>query len=205
MTEARKSPSPESIDRIERSIEIRAPLARVWRALADAEEFGAWFGVELAGQTFVAGNSVKGRITHPGYEHLVFTAQVERVEPERRLAFRWHPYAIDPATDYSSEATTLVEFELEATTEGTRLRVVESGFDALPPASRASRPSPPARRALGRHATAFAALGDKTRLHLIAVLCAGGNASNPDSTTRRRVPSVVGSSSNSTRVVASPE
>ena len=80
MTEARKSPWPESSDRIERSIEIRAPLARVWRALADAEEFGAWFGVELAGQAFVAGGSVRGRITHPGYEHLVFNAQIERVE-----------------------------------------------------------------------------------------------------------------------------
>jgi uncharacterized protein YndB with AHSA1/START domain len=136
MTEAPESPSSESSDRIERSIEIRAPLARVWRALSNAEEFGAWFGVALAGQTFAAGCSVEGRITHPGYEHLVFTAHVERVEPPRRLAFRWHPYPIDPATDYSGEATTLVEFELEPTPEGTRLRVVESGFDALPPARR---------------------------------------------------------------------
>ena len=128
-------PAPQS-DRIERSIEIRAPLARVWRALSNAEEFGTWFGVALAGQTFAAGRSVEGRITHPGYEHLIFTAQVERVEPEWRLVFRWHPYPIDPATDYSGEATTLVEFELEPTPEGTRLRVVESGFDALPPARR---------------------------------------------------------------------
>ena len=136
MSEARNTPLPESSDRIERAIEIRAPLARVWRALADAEEFGAWFGVDLAGQTFVAGASVRGRITHPGYEHLVFDAHIEQVEPERRLAFRWHPYAIDPATDYSGEATTRVEFELEPTADGTRLRVVESGFDALPPARR---------------------------------------------------------------------
>ena len=104
-------------DRIERTIDIRAPLARVWRALADAEEFGAWFGVALAGQTFAAGRSVQGRITHPGYEHVVFDAQIERVEPERLLSFRWHPYAIDPAVDYSHEATTLVEFELEPTGE----------------------------------------------------------------------------------------
>ncbi len=132
MNEATAGEDAQSSDRIERSIDIRAPLARVWRALADAEEFGAWFGVALVGQTFAAGASVQGRITHPGYEHLVFNAEVERVEPERRLAFRWHPYAIDPAVDYSGEATTLVEFELEPTAEGTRLRVVESGFDALP-------------------------------------------------------------------------
>jgi uncharacterized protein YndB with AHSA1/START domain len=128
--------SDESSDRIERSIDIRAPLARVWRALADAEEFGSWFGVALAGQVFAAGRSVQGRITHPGYEQLVFTAQIERVEPERRLTFRWHPYAIDPAVDYSGEVTTLVELELEPIAGGTRLRVVESGFDALPPSRR---------------------------------------------------------------------
>lgn len=123
-------------DRIERSIDIAAPLARVWHALADAEEFGRWFGVALAGETFAAGRSVQGRITHPGYEHVVFHAAIERVEPERLLSFRWHPYAIDPAVDYSGEATTTVVFELEPLAAGTRLRVVESGFDALPPARR---------------------------------------------------------------------
>lgn len=125
-----------STDRIERTVEIRAPLARVWRALADAEEFGRWFGVDLAGQRFVAGTTVKGRITHPGYEHVVFEAQVERVEPERHLSFRWHPYAVDPGVDYSSEPRTLVEFDLEPSANGTRLRLVESGFDRLPPARR---------------------------------------------------------------------
>ena len=138
MTEADETtPHRDASDRIERVIDIRAPLARVWRALSDAEEFGSWFGVALRGQTFAVGRSVSGRITHPGYEHVVFTAEVVRVEPERRLAFRWHPYAIDPGVDYSGEATTLVEFELEPIVVGTRLRVVESGFDALPPARRA--------------------------------------------------------------------
>jgi uncharacterized protein YndB with AHSA1/START domain len=136
MNEAKTSPSSASTDRIERSIDIRAPIARVWRALSDPAEFGAWFGVALSGPPFAAGRSVRGRITHPGYEHLDFEVWIERVEPEARLAFRWHPYAIDPAVDYSGEPTTLVEFELEPTPEGTRLRVVESGFDALPPARR---------------------------------------------------------------------
>ena len=125
-----------SSDRIERSIEIRAPVARVWQALADAREFGEWFGVALETQTFVAGSEVRGRITHPGYEHLDFHARIERVEPGRLLSFRWHPYAVDPKVDYSGEATTLVVFELEPIAGGTRLRVVESGFDALPPARR---------------------------------------------------------------------
>jgi len=126
----------ETTDRIEKTVTIAAPLARVWRALANAQEFGAWFGVALPGQEFVAGRSVRGRITHPGYEHVEFNAAIERIEPERLLSFRWHPYAIDPAVDYSGEPTTLVVFELEPVAGGTRLTVVESGFDALTTARR---------------------------------------------------------------------
>ncbi|THC44543.1 SRPBCC family protein [Massilia sp. Mn16-1_5] len=124
-------------DRIERSIDIRAPRMRVWRALADAREFGSWFGVNLQGQSFVAGERVRGHITHPGYEHLQFEARVERIEPERLLSFYWHPYAIDPAVDYAQEEPTLVCFTLEdGPNGGTRLTVVESGFDKVPAARR---------------------------------------------------------------------
>ncbi|QOL47741.1 SRPBCC family protein [Massilia litorea] len=124
-------------DRIERSIVIKAPRARVWRALADAAEFGSWFGVKLEEEAFVAGRPVRGYITHPGYEHLRFEARVERVEPEQLLSFYWHPYAIDPAADYTQEEPTLVSFTLEDGPEnGTRLTVVESGFDKLPPQRR---------------------------------------------------------------------
>jgi len=122
-----------STDRIERSIEIRAPRARVWRALADAAEFGNWFGADLAGQAFVPGERVRGPITHPGYEHLHVEALVERVERERLLSFRWHPYAVDPALDYAQEEPTLVTFTLhDAAGGGTLLTVVESGFDRVP-------------------------------------------------------------------------
>ncbi|MFC5479614.1 SRPBCC family protein [Massilia suwonensis] len=124
-------------DRIERDIDIKAPRTRVWRALADATEFGSWFGVNLQGQSFVAGERVRGHITHPGYEHLQFEARVERVEPERLLSFYWHPYAIDPAVDYSQEEPTLVTFTLQdLPNQGTRLTVVESGFDKVPAARR---------------------------------------------------------------------
>lgn len=124
-------------DRIERSIDIRAPRTRVWRALPDATEFGSWFGVNLQGQSFVAGERVRGHITHPGYEHLQFEARVERIEPERLLSFYWHPYAIDPAVDYAQEEPTLVCFTLEdGPNGGTRLTVVESGFDKVPASRR---------------------------------------------------------------------
>jgi uncharacterized protein YndB with AHSA1/START domain len=123
-------------DRIEREILLKAPGSRVWRALSNAEEFGNWFGVALKGKTFVAGERVQGQITHPGYEHLVWEVVIERMEPERLLSFRWHPYAVEPAIDYSLEPTTLVEFELKAVADGTLLSVVESGFDSVPPMRR---------------------------------------------------------------------
>jgi len=125
-----------STDRIEKEILLRATRQRVFRALTDAEEFGAWFGVKLAGR-FAPGERIEGKITHPGYEHLTMQLTVERIEPERLFSYRWHPYAVDPKVDYSAEPTTLVEFRLEDAPGGTRLTVVESGFDQIPEARRA--------------------------------------------------------------------
>ena len=125
-----------STDRIERQILIKAARSRVWRALSNAEEFGHWFGVSLMGKNFTPGERVQGPITISGYEHVVFDVVIERVEPEQLLSFRWHPYAIDPAIDYSKEERTLVTFELKDTAEGTLLKVIESGFDKVPPARR---------------------------------------------------------------------
>jgi len=122
-------------DRVEKTSVLKAPRSRVWRALTMADEFGSWFRARLSG-TFAAGATLRGPITYPGYEHLTLEIQVERMEPERYLSFRWHPNAVDPTVDYSSEPTTLVEFTLEEVKEGTRLTIVESGFDALPPGRR---------------------------------------------------------------------
>lgn len=118
-------------DKIEKQIEIAAPVSRVWRALCDHREFGEWFRVKLDGP-FVAGQISRGHITYPGYEHLKWEAVVKEIQPERLLSFTWHPYAVDPATDYSHEPPTLVEFRLEATGTGTLLTVTESGFDKIP-------------------------------------------------------------------------
>ena len=126
----------ESSDRIEREIVMHAPRSRVWQAITDAKEFGKWFRAEIK-DSFVPGATARGRITYPGYEHLSFEVQVERMEPERLFSFRWHPYAVDPKQDYSKEPTTLVVFELEEIPEGTRLKVTESGFDQIPIARRA--------------------------------------------------------------------
>ena len=123
-------------DRIEKTIEMKAPVSRVWRALTDFREFGTWFRVQLDGP-FKPGQVSRGQMTYPGYEHLKWEAVVQKMEPERLFSFTWHPYAIDPKTDYTGEPQTLVEFTLEKTATGTRLRVVESGFDKVPASRRA--------------------------------------------------------------------
>ncbi|MHC5212389.1 MAG: SRPBCC family protein [Planctomycetota bacterium] len=118
-------------DSIHKEIILRAPLARVWRALTDSGEFGEWFGVLLDGP-FGVGEKIRGQITHPGCEHMAFEAWVETMVPEQRFAFRWNPVPPDPQTGERSEPTTLVEFRLEEVSDGTRLTVTESGFDAIP-------------------------------------------------------------------------
>jgi uncharacterized protein YndB with AHSA1/START domain len=122
-------------DRIEKRIELKAPISRIWRALTDYREFGKWFRVKLDGP-FVPGQVSRGQITYPGYEHLKWEAAVQKMEPERLFSFTWpHPKSLNKADsprDYSEEPTTLVEFRLEKTVSGTLLVLSESGFDKLP-------------------------------------------------------------------------
>src|SRR6202042_937945 len=136
-----------NMNRIEKQVVLRAPLDRVWRAISDAQEFGRWFGVRIDGP-FIAGTSVSATITgttvdeevaemqrpHAGAEA---TWQIVAVEPPRRFAYRWHPFAVDAGVDYSSEPTTLVEFTLSEMADGVLLTIVESGFDAIPETRRA--------------------------------------------------------------------
>ena len=119
-----------STDRIEREIQLRATRSRVWRALTNAAEFGQWFRVKLVGE-FAEGARVHGQILYPGYEHLTMELLIECMQFERLFSYRWHPYAIDSSVDYSVEPMTLVEFQLEKSELGTKLIVVESGFDRL--------------------------------------------------------------------------
>jgi uncharacterized protein YndB with AHSA1/START domain len=129
-------------NRIEKKILLRAPLQRVWRAVSDAGEFGSWFGVAFDGP-FVPGARVAGKIvptkadpevakTQNAYEGMAFDFMIDRIEPQRLLSFRWHPFAVDPSVDYSREPTTLVVFELAEVADGTMLTISESGFDGIP-------------------------------------------------------------------------
>ena len=136
-----------STDRIEKSVVLRAPRERVWRAISDSKQFGSWFGVEFAGP-FVAGATTIGKLVpttvdpeaakrQKQYEGFKFEFAIDRIEPQRLFSFRWHPYAIEPTSDYSKEPMTLVTFELQDAEGGTLLIVTESGFEHLPPARRA--------------------------------------------------------------------
>ena len=137
-----------STDRIEKKILLRAPLKRVWRALSDSTEFGTWFGLKVDGP-FSPGVKMHGMIVptkvnaevakaQKPHEGKKFEITIEQMEPERLFSFRWHPYAIDPAVDYSAEPTTLIEFVLEEVKDGVMLTVTESGFDQIPLARRAT-------------------------------------------------------------------
>jgi len=121
-------------DRIEKRIEIKAPVSRVWRALTDYREFGEWFRVKLEGP-FVVGQTTRGQITYPGYEHVKWEALVQAMEPERLFSFTWPLIkSVDPANysaDYSTAPRTLVEFRLEKNATGTLLTLTESGFENI--------------------------------------------------------------------------
>jgi uncharacterized protein YndB with AHSA1/START domain len=121
-------------DRIEKTVILKAPRTRIWRALSHAKEFGEWFKVKLDTE-FTPGATVHGTITYPGYEGLTLEMVIERMEPERLFSYRWHPG--DPRADYSAEPMTLVEFTLEDAPGGTHLTIVESGFDKIPLSRRA--------------------------------------------------------------------
>ncbi len=120
---------------IQEVTELYAPVERVWKALTDSWEFGTWFRA-VFDEPFVPGQVIYGRVTYPGYEHVKLELHIVRMEKPGLFSYSWHPYAVDPAIDYSAEAMTLVEFLLEPTANGTRLTVTESGFNALPEARR---------------------------------------------------------------------
>lgn len=122
-------------DRIEKTVDLAAPVSKVWRAITDHEEFGQWFRVRLDGP-FEVGKMTTGNITYPGYEHMQWESLTERMETERLFAFSWPPGAVDPDTSYDDDAKVMVEFHLQSTDTGTRLTIIEFGFRQFPESKR---------------------------------------------------------------------
>jgi uncharacterized protein YndB with AHSA1/START domain len=135
------------VDRIEKKVLLRAPRARVWRALTDSTEFGRWFGVKFEApfrpgahmRGVIVGTAIDAEVAKAqrAYADVPFEITIDRIEPERLFSFRWHPYAVERDVDYSTEPTTLIAFELEDGADGVLLTVSESGFDRIPLARRA--------------------------------------------------------------------
>jgi uncharacterized protein YndB with AHSA1/START domain len=133
-------------DQIKKQVFLNAKVSRVWRALTESKEFGAWFGMKLEGP-FVAGEVMHGTIVPTQVDAEVAKMQkphegkrvklvIDRIEPERLFSFKWHPFAIDPHYDYSKEPMTLITFTLEEAGDGTLLTITETGFDKIPIARR---------------------------------------------------------------------
>jgi uncharacterized protein YndB with AHSA1/START domain len=110
-------------ERIEREVFIDAPPRTVWAVITQPEHIAGWFS-QAADIDLRPGGQVT--LTWEGYG--TAHGRVEVVEPPRFFAFRW---VRTGAGEFREDNSTLVEFSLQAEGDGTRLRVVESGFRGL--------------------------------------------------------------------------
>ena len=123
------------LTRIDRTIEIKAPPERVWRALTNAKELSTWFQVTIEGD-ITPGNEVwmtsecQGNVGR-------FRVRIVEMTPPTRFVWQWHPGAVDPNIDYSKEPRTTVTFTLEPSGSGTRVSLAETGFNQISLARRA--------------------------------------------------------------------
>jgi uncharacterized protein YndB with AHSA1/START domain len=114
-----------STDRIEQTIEIDAPMDRVWSLITEASELPAWWhSIGSASLDLKPG----GKMLIRWKEHGITRGVIERIDAPTRFAFRW---STRDDQDPAPGSATLVEFTLEASGEGTRVQVVETGFDEL--------------------------------------------------------------------------
>jgi uncharacterized protein YndB with AHSA1/START domain len=118
------------LSRIDRTIDIKAPPERVWRALTDATELSAWFQVTIEGE-ITRGSEVWMTSVHAGHAGQRFRVRFVEMMPPTRFVWQWHPGEVDPKVDYAREPWTTVTFTLQATAGGTRLTVAETGFEQI--------------------------------------------------------------------------
>jgi uncharacterized protein YndB with AHSA1/START domain len=120
----------DELSRIDRQIEIAAPIDRVWRALTNPAELSAWFQVTIEGE-IAAGKEVQMTTTHLAKNQQSFRVLFVELDAPRKFVWQWHPGMKDPQVDYSKEPRTTVTFTLEQHGRGTRVSVAETGFDAI--------------------------------------------------------------------------
>ena len=137
-----------STDRIEKKILLKAPLAtgvardigfqRVRDLVRHETRRAVCAGRDNARRDRPHPGERRSRAAQKQYEGKKIEITIEQMEPERLISFRWHPDAVEPGVDYSSEPTTLIVFALERSRDGVMLTVTESGFDQIPLARRAT-------------------------------------------------------------------
>jgi uncharacterized protein YndB with AHSA1/START domain len=120
----------DELSRIDRTIEVNAPLDRVWRALTTTSDLANWFRVTIEGD-IAPGAEVWMTSNSPGHEGQRFVVRVTEMTEPHRFVWQWHPGAVDATVDYSREPWTTVTFTLEPSGRGTRLSVSETGFNEI--------------------------------------------------------------------------
>ena len=117
---------PTETDRIETDVLIAAPVEHVWDLITSPEHVGSWFADAGAEIDLRPG----GALSLSWREHGTVRGRVEVVEPPRRFAFRWLS-DVGAEAEPASGNSTLAEFRLAVEGDGTRVTVVETGFDGL--------------------------------------------------------------------------
>jgi len=119
-----------TMNRYEREEFLAAPLTRVWAAISEPAKLKEWFAEPTYSMT--PGGEGALRFKFEDGSEGTPPVQVVAVEPPNRFAFRWRSHSADPAKSVAEQANTLVEITLVEEADGTRIRVIESGFEALP-------------------------------------------------------------------------
>lgn len=112
---------------VRRTINVAAPVEKVWAAITEADHLAKWFP-QRAELDEVAVGAV-GEFEFDGYG--TFPVQIEELDPPRMIAYRWGNDDAAPVVPLDPARSTVFRFTLESINTGTRLTLVESGFDTL--------------------------------------------------------------------------
>jgi len=112
---------------VRRTIRIDAPAEKVWTALTDPALISRWLG-----DTVLDGAGVGARGTVSWPDRGAIPLRIEAIDAPRSIAYRWsNDDASGDVPDEVDDATsTVFTFTLDPLPTGTRLTVVETGFEA---------------------------------------------------------------------------
>lgn len=109
---------------ITRTVDISAPIEKVWATITEPDLISQWFGDATEFEAIEGGTGFFGWNAHGK-----FRVVVEQVNPPHTLVYRWAHREAD--TEPTSRNSTVVRFELSEIDGGTRLGLLETGFEDL--------------------------------------------------------------------------